>query len=113
MCGCTLLKAQLAAKTEESCLETELPLSIRCPCLRSLRSVIFLGNFTESQRASAAELGQEAVFEKDFYKPRGFFVVVVFVVFLGSVSLFLIRDCCVGVCWKRNKPVCSTLTATQ
>lgn len=36
MCGCALLKAQLAAKTEESCLETEPVVSIGCPCLRSL-----------------------------------------------------------------------------
>lgn len=36
MCGCALLKAQLAAKTEESCLETEPEVSIRCPCLGSL-----------------------------------------------------------------------------
>lgn len=66
MCGSALLKAQLAAKTEESCLETELVVSIRCPCLRSLCSVIFLRDFTESQRVLVEELSQDAVFEKHF-----------------------------------------------
>lgn len=98
MCGSTLLKAQLAARTEESCLETEPVVSIRCLCLRSLRSVIFLRNFTEPQRVLVQELGQDAVFEKDFTSS-----------FFGSVFLFSIRDFCVWVCWSCNKPVCPTL----
>lgn len=81
MCGCTLLKAQLAAKTEESCLETELVVvSIRCPCLLSLRSVIFHRNFTESQRVLVEELGQDAGFETDFTTTESFFFF-----FFGSV----------------------------
>lgn len=55
MCACALLKAQLAARTEESCLETEPAVSARRPPLTfSPRGVIFLGKVTECRRGNQA-----------------------------------------------------------
>lgn len=85
MCGCALLKAQLAAKTEKSCLETEPVVSIRCPCLHSLCSVIFLSNLKRMTTCFSGGIRPGCSVWKGFYN--------LWVFFLGSVFLFLIRDC--------------------
>lgn len=63
MCSCALLKAQLAATTEESCLETELAVSIRCPFLTFSLSVFrdFSRELEKDDVLAEEELGQNVV----------------------------------------------------